>query len=139
MIEFLKLLEEIAKRNVDNSPKESVDSDNDDFNVNGVMNVPPGLYVDLNVDGKDIVGVSLANNILLLIDVENTNVLGYLKDYTANIPYKIKSIRKPLSNDYKISSNTLPVLWTSLIAKKKMSIRDIEKALNLEPGSLEIS
>lgn len=139
MIEFLKMLEEIAKHNIDNLPKESVDSNNDDFNVNGVMNIPPGLYVDLSVDNKDIVGVSLINNILLLIDVENSNVLGYLKDYTSNIPYKIKNIRKPLSNDYKISSKTLPILWSAPVEKKKMSVRDIEKALNLEPGSLEIS
>lgn len=98
----------------------------------------PGTYVDLDINGKNVVGVVLHNKTLLLIDPENHAVQGYLTNYTSTVPYKAMSIRVPNKNDYKYSSDTVPIIWKAKDDSVKMSIADIEKALNLKPGSLNI-
>lgn len=98
----------------------------------------PGTYVDLDINGKNVVGVVLHNKTLLLIDPENHAVQGYLTNYTSTVPYKAISIRVPNKNDYKYSSDTVPIIWKAKDDSVKMSIADIEKALNLKPGSLNI-
>lgn len=98
----------------------------------------PGAYVDLDINGKHVVGVVLHNKALLLIDPENHTVQGYLVNYTSTVPYKAMSIRIPNDNNYKYSSGTIPVIWEAKDDSVNMSIADIEKALNLKTGSLNI-
>lgn len=107
-------------------------------NVDIPFDPVPGSYVDLDINNKHIVGVVLYNKTLLLIDPENHTVQGYLANYTSTVPYKAMSIRIPNNNDYKYSSDTVPVIWKAKDDSVNMSIADIEKALNLKAGSLNI-
>lgn len=107
-------------------------------NVDIPFDPVPGTYVDLDINGKHIVGVVLHNKTLLLIDPDNHAVQGYLANYTSTVPYKAMSIRIPNNNDYKYSSDTIPVIWKAKDDSVNMSIADIEKALNIKPGSLNI-
>lgn len=97
--------------------------------------VEPGFIIDFVVGDKTIIGVVLANKAALLIDPTTHKVEGYLTNYTESVPYKITKVRKPISESYKYSDYSMPVVWKSGV---EMTIEEIEQKLNLSPGTLTI-
>jgi hypothetical protein len=97
----------------------------------------PGYYVKLQ--GEDIYyGIIVDAKHMIYFD-KSGNKVKYLRNYTTDHPFKILEIRKPTDDFFKFNDmDQMPIIWTRPAEKVKKTIADIEKELNLTPGTLEI-
>lgn len=98
----------------------------------------PGYYVVLNNGDEIFYGVILDVSHILCFNAQG-QMIKYIIKYTDDKPDKIMKICKPSDKFFKAKDiDNMEVVWERQKPKVKKSIADIEKALNLEPGTLEI-
>lgn len=102
--------------------------------------IKPGRIVVLEVKGEKYFGFILTGGIIIYTN-EKGEIKGYLKNYTSDHPYKIEKILIPTKECYQLQNyKSMTVAWTRpskpVIVTKTIS--ELEKELNLEPGSLQI-
>lgn len=98
----------------------------------------PGYYVVLNNGDEIFYGVILDVSHILCFNAQG-QMIKYIVKYTDDKPDKIMKICKPSDKFFKAKDiDNMEVVWERHKPKVKKSIADIEKALNLEPGTLEI-
>lgn len=98
----------------------------------------PGYYVVINNENDIYYGVILDVSHILCFNAQG-QMLRYIVKYTDDKPDKIMKICKPSDKFFKAKDiDNMEIVWERQKPKVKKSIADIEKALNLEPGTLEI-
>lgn len=107
-------------------------------NVEFHTNLHPGYYVVIDKGDSLAYGIVIDTKHILYFDKKGSNV-KYLANFTDTEPYKIIKICKPSDIYYQAKDiDMMDIVWQRPKDKVKRSIADIEKALNLEPGTLEI-
>lgn len=98
----------------------------------------PGYYVVLDNGDEIFYGVILDVSHILCFNAQG-QMIKYIIKYTDDKSDKIMKICKPSEKFFKAKDiNNMEIVWERKKPKVKKSIADIEKALNLEPGTLEI-
>lgn len=98
----------------------------------------PGYYVVLNNGDETFYGVILDVSHILCFNAQG-QMIKYIIKYTDDKSDKIMKICKPSDKFFKAKDiDNMEIVWERKKSKVKKSIADIEKALNLEPGTLEI-
>ena len=108
-------------------------------NINTIHDaMRPGYYVVLNNGDETFYGVILDVSHILCFNAQG-QMIKYIVKYTDDKPDKIMKICKPSDKFFKAKDiDNMEIVWERHKLKVKKSIADIEKALNLEPGTLEI-
>ena len=98
----------------------------------------PGYYVVINNENDIYYGVILDKSHILCFNAQG-QMTKYIIKYTDDKSDKIMKICKPSDKFFKAKDiDNMEIVWERQKPKVKKSIADIEKALNLEPGTLEI-
>ena len=98
----------------------------------------PGYYVVINNENDIYYGVILDKSHILCFNAQG-HMTKYIIKYTDDKSDKIMKICKPSDKFFKAKDiDNMEIVWERQKPKVKKSIADIEKALNLEPGTLEI-
>lgn len=98
----------------------------------------PGYYVVISNDQEIFYGVILDRAHILCFNAQG-QMIKYIIKYTDDKPDKIMKICKPSDKFFKAKDiDNMEIIWERQKPKVQKSIADIEKALNLEPGTLEI-
>lgn len=98
----------------------------------------PGYYVVINNENDIYYGVILDKSHILCFNAQG-QMTKYIIKYTDDKSDKIMKICKPSDKFFKAKDiDNMEIVWERQRPKVKKSIADIEKALNLEPGTLEI-
>lgn len=100
----------------------------------------PGRIIVFEDGDKIRYGFIIKSNIIVYVNSKG-EIQGYLKNFTKDSPYKINRILIPTDEKFKLTEcSEMLVAWKRkdpIIVKKTKE--EIEKALGLEPGTLEIS
>lgn len=98
----------------------------------------PGYYVIVNNEQETYYGVILDKSHILCFNAQGV-MTKYIVKYTDDKPDKIMKICKPSDKYFKAKDiHNMEVVWERQKPKVKKTLSDIEKELNLEPGTLEI-
>lgn len=102
------------------------------------VNLYPGYYVVIDKGDSLVYGIVIDPKHILYFDKKGSNI-KYLANFTDTAPYKIIKVCKPSDTYYQAKDiDMMDIVWQRPKDKVKRSIADIEKALDLEPGTLEI-
>lgn len=100
----------------------------------------PGRIIVFEDGDKTRYGFIIKPNIIVYVNSKG-EIQGYLKNFTEDNPYKVTQILIPTDEKFKLTEcSEMLVAWKRkdpIIVKKTKE--EIEKALGLEPGTLEIS
>lgn len=98
----------------------------------------PGYYVVVSNAQETYYGVILDKSHILCFNAQGI-MIKYIVKYTDDKPDKIMKICKPSDKYFKAKDiHNMEVVWERQKPKVKKTLADIEKELNLEPGTLEI-
>lgn len=98
----------------------------------------PGYYVVINNEQETYYGVILDKSHILCFNAQGV-MTKYIIKYTDDKPDKIMKICKPSDKYFKAKDiHNMEIVWERQKPKVKKTLADIEKELNLEPGTLEI-
>ena len=98
----------------------------------------PGYYVVINNEQETYYGVILDKSHILCFNAQGV-MTKYIIKYTDDKPDKIMKICKPSDKYFKAKDiHNMEIMWERQKPKVKKTLADIEKELNLEPGTLEI-
>lgn len=98
----------------------------------------PGYYVVINNEQETYYGVILDKSHILCFNAQGV-MTKYIIKYTDDKPDKIMKICKPSDKYFKAKDiHNMEIVWERQKPKVKKILADIEKELNLEPGTLEI-
>lgn len=98
----------------------------------------PGYYVVINNEQETYYGVILDKSHILCFNAQGV-MTKYIIKYTDDKPDKIMKICKPSDKYFKAKDiHNMEIIWERQKPKVKKTLADIEKELNLEPGTLEI-
>lgn len=98
----------------------------------------PGYYVVINNEQETYYGVILDKSHILCFNAQGV-MIKYIIKYTDDKPDKIMKICKPSDKYFKAKDiHNMEIVWERQKPKVKKTLADIEKELNLEPGTLEI-
>lgn len=97
-----------------------------------------GNYIILEKLNQIYYGIIINHTHAMIFDSTGNNI-SYISNFTENEPYKILKVCKPSDIYFKVKDiDNMEVLWERPKNRVKKSISEIEKELNLEPGTLEI-
>lgn len=101
--------------------------------------IQPGFIAELEINNQRHLGIILTSNTIIYIN-DKGEIKGYINNFTKDDPYKINCIVSPTKEFFKLKDyNSMPVIWKrKKPATIKKSIKEIEKDLGLQPGTLEI-
>lgn len=97
----------------------------------------PGRIVELD---NGYLGFIVTPEVIMYSNRQG-QIKGYLTNFTVDFPYEIKRILIPTSEYYQLKDyNKMKAAWThkQKPVTVKKSISEIEKALGIKPGTLEI-
>lgn len=110
-----------------------------DMNQNFENAIQPGRIVELEINNQCYLGIVLTSKTIMYVNSKG-EIKGYINNFTMDQPYKINRIFTPTTNVFKLKDyKRMPIVWKRperVVIKK--SIKEIEAALGLEPGTLEI-
>lgn len=97
----------------------------------------PGRILLFKINNELFFGILLTSGTLIKID-SSGKVRGYINNFSSTSPYEILKIVEPTKDFFQLKDyDKMKVIW-EIKPKLKKTIAEIEKELNLEPGSLTI-
>lgn len=97
----------------------------------------PGRILLFKINNELFFGILLTSGTLIKID-SSGKVRGYINNFSSTSPYEILKIVEPTKDFFQLKDyDKMKVVW-EIKPKLKKTIAEIEKELNLEPGSLTI-
>ena len=137
-LELIKVIAEAINNNESN-PLHIKMSCEEDQNCPFEAALKPGNIAIMKQGEIKMCGIILPNQTMVKISADG-KVTGYMSQFTANSPLVIEAIYRPTEEHYALHDyRNMQLVWKRPVDKVKKSMREIEEALGLTPGSLEIN
>lgn len=137
-VELLKVIAEAINNN-ESGPLHIRMSSGEDQDCSFESALKPGNIAIMKQGETKMCGIILPNQTMIKVSADG-KVTGYMNQFTANSPLVIEAIYRPTKEHYALHDyRNMHLVWKRSAEKVKKSIKEIEEALGLTPGSLEIN
>lgn len=137
-----KILQEAAQDQNNNQPcKETIKKVRVPYagsEVSFESSLKPGNIFVARQGKEKLIGIILQGGTAIKVN-SGGQIIGYMRSFDATTPLTIEAVYEPTSDVYALHNYAdMKLIWKKAPAKVNKSLREIEDALGLEPGSLEI-
>lgn len=137
-LDLLKVIAEAINNNESNPLHIKISSEVDqECSLEAALE--PGNIAIMKQGETKMCGIVLPNQVMIKVSADG-KITGYMNQFTANSPLVIEAIYRPTEEHYALHDyRNMQLVWKRPAEKVKKSMREIEEALGLTPGSLEIN